>query len=466
MKYGLSEKQLNEIAAFISPYSEIEEAVLFGSRAMDTYKEASDVDIALKGDRVTASLAAKLKFDIEEDTYLPFFFDFVAYPTITNEALKEHIDTQGIVIYRKGWRECRLGEVVNFGNGKVRPKTEGLIPVYGGNGILDYCSKFNYKDETIVIGRVGAYCGSVYYENRPIWVSDNALAAKAKDGNDPKFLFYFLRNIGLNQFAEGSSHPLVTQTLMNSINIELPKDKTEQLTIASVLSSLDDKINLLHRQNKTLEAMAETLFRQWFVEEADEDNIVQISEVIDFNPFRSLSRGSVVPYLEMANVSTSVFHPYNWYDREFSSGMKFINGDTLLARITPCLENGKSAFVTFLDDGQVGWGSTEFIVMRSKRNLHPLFTYTLAKNQDFRDYAEGCLEGSSGRQRVNIDHLLKFEIGVPKEEVIHNFNSVMSAIEPKLHKNFLQIRTLEKLRDTLLPKLMSGEVRVVLEKAI
>jgi type I restriction enzyme S subunit len=140
--------------------------------------------------------------------------------------------------------------------------------------------------------------------------------------------------------------------------------------------------------------------------------------------------------------------------------MKFVNGDTLLARITPCLENGKSTYVTFLKDGQVGWGSTEFIVMRSKENLHPLFTYALAKNRDFRDYAEGCLEGSSGRQRVNIDHLVIFEITIPSTEIMNNFNSIMKGIEPKLQNNFMQIRTLEKLRDTLLPKLMSGEVQV------
>lgn len=148
MKYGLNEKQLNEIITILSTFAEIAEAILFGSRTIDTYKEASDVDIALKGDKVTASLAAKLKYQFEEDTYLPFFFDFVAYTTITNEALKEHIDTKGMSIYRAGWRECKLGEVINFGNGKSRPKTEGTTPVYGGNGILGYCNQFNYKDET------------------------------------------------------------------------------------------------------------------------------------------------------------------------------------------------------------------------------------------------------------------------------------------------------------------------------
>ncbi len=171
---------------------------------------------------------------------------------------------------KSDWKEYKLGDLIKFGNGKVRPTSAGSIPVYGGNGILDYCNEFNYEDETIIIGRVGAYCGAVYYENKPIWVSDNALAAKAKEKFVTKFLYYFLKNLELNQFAEGSSHPLVTQSLLNSIDIHITDNEDEQRAIASVLSSLDDKIDLLHRQNKTLEALAETLFRQWFVEEADE----------------------------------------------------------------------------------------------------------------------------------------------------------------------------------------------------
>src|SRR5690606_31767173 len=169
------------------------------------------------------------------------------------------------------WHTSTLSGILKFGNGKSRPKEYGEIPVYGGNGILDYTNCSNYAEETIVIGRVGAYCGATYYENKEIWVSDNSLSAKALHGNDAKFLYYFLKNLDLNQFAQGSSHPLLTQTLLNSIEVVVPSSPLEQKAIASVLSSLDDKIDLLHRQNKTLETMAETLFRQWFIEGAKED---------------------------------------------------------------------------------------------------------------------------------------------------------------------------------------------------
>ena len=202
MKYGLSKKQLDQVIAIIKSYPDVEAAILFGSRAINTFKEASDVDIVIKGEKANFALAARIKGHLEDETYLPFFFDIIAYNSIDNDALKLHIEKYGKVLYENGgnsyeWQECRLGDVVVFGNGKTRPKSEGNYPVYGGNGILDFCAENNYNQETIIIGRVGAYCGATYYEKRPIWVSDNALAAKAKAGNDTKYLYYVLKNLNI-----------------------------------------------------------------------------------------------------------------------------------------------------------------------------------------------------------------------------------------------------------------------------
>lgn len=280
----------------------------------------------------------------------------------------------------------------------------------------------------------------------------------------PLFLYYLFSSPEKQQEIEcsgiGAAVPGFNLGQLRKMRLMLP-GLAEQEAITAVLSNLDDKIGLLHCQNKTLEAMAETLFRQWFVEGARaewKDDVV--NDLIEFNPQRKLKKGTVVPYLEMASLSNSTFSPNDWYDREFSSGTKFVNGDTLLARITPCLENGKTAYVTFLDDGQVGWGSTEYIVMRPRPGLHSFFAYTLARNGDFRDYAEGCLAGSSGRQRVDVDHLKQYAIKIPSAEAAERFNAFAEVTTPKLHANFLQIRILESLRDTLLPKLMNGEVRV------
>ena len=101
MSHGLSEKQLAEINSVLAQYPEVERGVLFGSRAMDSHEKASDVDIAIEGDAADRSLAASIKTHFEYDTYLPYFFDIVARPTITSEALENHIQKHGVVIYRK-----------------------------------------------------------------------------------------------------------------------------------------------------------------------------------------------------------------------------------------------------------------------------------------------------------------------------------------------------------------------------
>ena len=261
--------------------------------------------------------------------------------------------------------------------------------------------------------------------------STEYIVLREREGiSNKQFLYYFaissvFRDIAILSMTGSSGRQRVQMAVVRQHIFELPS-LPEQKAIAAVLSSLDNKIDLLHRQNKTLEAMAETLFRQWFVVELDGNyEFGKISDVVEFNPIRQLSKGQKAPYLEMAALSTEVFNPSNWYEREFSSGTKFINGDTLLARITPCLENGKSAYVSFLDDNQVGWGSTEYIVMRSRLSLHPFFTYVLSRNSDFRDYAEGCLSGSSGRQRVDISHLKNYPIIIPSKNTIEKFNAII-----------------------------------------
>ena len=243
------------------------------------------------------------------------------------------------------------------------------------------------------------------------------------------------------------------------IPLYLPIDESEQKAIASILSSLKDKIDLLHCQNKTLESMAETLFRQWFI--LDSTGVsVSIDQIIDFNPKRTLIKSQDATYLDMAGLSTVNFRANGYYRRPFSSGTKFTKRDTLLARITPCLENGKAAYIDFLDDNETGWGSTEFIVMRPKKEIHPFISYIMCRNPDFKEYAESCMEGSSGRQRVNLDHLKKFNVNLPTEASLRIINELLDSFESKLINNSKQIDSLEKLRDTLLPKLMSGEVRV------
>lgn len=145
-----------------------------------------------------------------------------------------------------------LSKYVEFKNGKKRPNAKGTIPVYGGNGILDYTNDSNMENG-VVIGRVGVYCGSVFLVKDECWVSDNAIKAICKQGMDLGYLYYLLLSLRLNEMRIGTSQPLLTQTILNSIEVDVPNLKTQK-KIAGILDSLDEKIRTNNKINNNLAA--------------------------------------------------------------------------------------------------------------------------------------------------------------------------------------------------------------------
>jgi type I restriction enzyme S subunit len=284
-------------------------------------------------------------------------------------------------------------------------------------------------------------------------------------------------------------------TLVSCGRLPLPP-LAEQKAIAAVLGALDDKIELNRRMNATLEAMARALFQSWFVDfdpvrakldgrqpvgldpaisalfpaafqESDLGPIPRgwtaqrLPGAVEVNPRRMLKAGTVAPYLDMKNLPTQGHSAEEVVDREFSSGTKFQNGDTLLARITPCLENGKTGYVDFLEDGQVGWGSTEYIVLAPKPPLPPQFGYLLARSEALRAHAIQNMTGTSGRQRVPSECFNTFWLAVPPSEVARRFDELTAPLMAKIKANSTESRTLAALRDTLLPKLLSGDCQII-----
>ncbi|MBI2857119.1 MAG: restriction endonuclease subunit S, partial [Chloroflexi bacterium] len=185
-----------------------------------------------------------------------------------------------------------------------------------------------------------------------------------------------------------------------------------------------------------------------------------LPEAVDVNPSRTLRKGAVAPYLDMANMPTRGHSPDAVIERPFGSGMRFVNGDTLVARITPCLENGKTAYVDFLRSGQVGWGSTEYIVLRAKPPLPEEFAYCLARSDEFREFSIQSMTGSSGRQRVPAEALSHFRVVAAPKPIAQLFGRFIKPFIARASSATKEGRTLAALRDALLPKLISGELRV------
>ena len=315
---------------------------------------------------------------------------------------------------------------------------------------------------------------------------------------DTAFAFYMVRSNIVRDYAIGqmtgtSGRQRVPAESLKHLTIPLPPPP-EQRAIAHILGTLDDKIELNRRMNEKLEAMARALFKSWFVDfdpvrakMAGRDTglpkrladlfpdrlveselgeipegweVVPLPELIEVNPKRALQKGESAPYLDMANMPTMGHVPDTIIDRPFGSGMRFANGDTLIARITPCLENGKTAYVDFLRDGKIGWGSTEYIVMRPKSPLPSEFAYCLARNTGFREFAIQNMTGTSGRQRVPAKALSQFMLSSPSERVAASFGRVVQPLLARASKAVYESRMLAALRDTLLPKLISGELRL------
>lgn len=422
------------------------------------------------------------------------------------------------------WKELNLGDVIELKRGYDLPKGKrsvGVIPIVSSSGISDFHSEAMVKGPGVVTGRYGTI-GEVFYIDGDFWPLNTTLYVCDFKGSDPRFISYFLRTLDFQAYSDKGAVPGVNRNHLHTAKVRIPALPVQK-AIARILDALDSKIDLNHRINQTLEAMAQAIFKSWFIDfdpvkariaaieqgqdplraamraisgktdaeldqmprehhdqlattaalfpDAMEESelgeipkgwkVVPASELIEFNPKEPLHKGTVAPYLDMASLPTSGSWAEPPTPREFGSGMRFRNGDALLARITPCLENGKSAFVQNLPDETVGWGSTEFIVMRSKKPVPQEYAYLLVRHAPFREHAIRSMTGTSGRQRAQVEAVEKFKITAPSENSTWlAFSGFVEPIFRVINAHAESSQTLAELRDTLLPKLLSGELHV------
>ena len=284
-----------------------------------------------------------------------------------------------------------------------------------------------------------------------------------KDLVNVKYLFYYFfspewRETVAKNKVSGATVDRILMTKFPSFPVALPSLKTQE-RIANILSVIDAKIELNRQINDNLEQQAQAAFNN-IIANTTSDKTVQLSEIAWLNPKRSISKGKVARSIEMAHLPTTGSFPSGWEMKEYNGGMKFQNGDTLMARITPCLENGKVAFVNFLDDDEIAFGSTEYITMTPKRQFAPEVLYFLVRNAEFIDFAVKNMNGSSGRQRVSADTIGTFELPDITLEELHMLETIAREALTKIKYNSLENMRLAEMRDTLLPKLMSGELKI------
>ena len=412
---------------------------------------------------------------------------------------------------KEGWRLENLEEnleVILDYRGKTPQKSEkGRVTLSAKSvkmGYIDYSNIYYVSEETYskfmtrgfpkkgdILLTTEAPLGCVAeLKDDSVCLAQRLITLRGKKEKlNNKYLLYYLQSprgqYELLSKATGTTVQGIKRTEFSKVKILMPSLE-KQNKIVSILSSIDEKIELNRKINQNLEETAQTLFKRWFIDfefpneegkpyKSSDGKLIEselgeipegwrvgkLGEIVEINPRENLKKLEKKIYIEMKCLSETSSIISEYYEREFTgTGTKFKNKDTLMARITPCLENRKIGYVNFLKDNDIGWGSTEFNILRSQNNIPREISYFIARSKKFLDYAISNMNGSSGRQRVSGKTLEEYNIVISSENIYKKFGKVSNTIMNQIENNRKEIEKLIELRDYLLPRLMSGEVNV------
>ncbi len=379
---------------------------------------------------------------------------------------------------QENWKQGTLGDIITLQRGFDLPERErqkGFVPIVSSSGVTGYHNVAKVKGPGVVTGRYGTL-GEVFFIKENFWPLNTTLFVRDFKGNDPFFISSLLRTLDLARQNSAGAVPGVNRNALHLLPVCIPSLPIQH-TIASILSAYDDLIENNTRRIAILEQMARMLYQEWFVKfrfpgheqvkmvKSELGMIpegweaVTLRQTIDIDPSTKIPKDNEKPFVPMESLSNNSMVIGNVEYRSGNSGSKFRNGDTLFARITPCIENGKTGYVQFLANDEVAFGSTEFIVLRSK-TLCPEFVYLIARSNELRDHAIKSMSGATGRQRVQKACFDKFLIAHPDPQTLVKFESIVKPIFRNIYFLSQKSKNLRKTRDLLLPKLISGEIDV------
>ncbi|MCT7670660.1 MAG: restriction endonuclease subunit S [Lactobacillus iners] len=329
-----------------------------------------------------------------------------------------------------------LSKYVEFKNGKKRPTSKGTIPVYGGNGILDYTNTANMQSG-VVIGRVGVYCGSVFLVREECWVSDNAIKAMCKENIDLGYLYYLLSSLHLNERRIGTSQPLLTQNILNNIEVEIP-ELAIQKKISSILELLDEKIKLNNEINKNLEEQAATLFSENYFNR--NYNVSKLEDIATIKYGKELPTKKLTPKGFPVFGGNGVIGKYIHFMYDEPQILVSCRG----AASGNIIETYPNSFVT----------NNSLVLEWNDYRYYEFYKQFLFANP-LHTYATG-----SAQPQITIDNIKNVPFPCPKYDEIRELCSQLKSISALHFENIVESNKLSMLRDTLLPKLISGELDV------
>ena len=310
-----------------------------------------------------------------------------------------------------------------------------------------------------VTSRNGEKISIAYLDEEDCIISSSytVFEVENKEELDPEYLMLWFSRPEFDRYARYKSHGSVREIFdWNELcMVELPvPDIEKQRKIVKAYKTITDRIDLKQKINDNLEATAQAYFDNLFF--SCDDTNCTLADIALVNPSRPLSKGVEARCFDMSTLPTSGCIPTGDTTKPYNGGVRFINGDTLIARITPCLENGKAAYINILNEGEVAFGSTEYIVFASKDDIPSCFYYFLIRNSKFVTFALQFMNGSSGRQRVSGEELASFPLMIPSKEKLAAFNKVGKLVLEQMKEATEEIQFLKQLQETITATLSSN----------
>jgi type I restriction enzyme S subunit len=358
------------------------------------------------------------------------------------------------------WKEYKLGEVcsrLRSGKGiKADSVFEiGKFPVIGGNGVRGYTNISNFSGQAAIIGRQGAYCGNVRYFEGEAYMTEHAVVVVGNELADTRFLSCALSLMHLGNLSAQSAQPGISvQTLSKQI-IRLPSF-SYQKRVSSLIKSLDDKIEVNRRINENLEQQAQALFKSWLSKCKDEVTIGDLS--LNITDYTKCNQEKVV-LINSSDVTEGHFEHHILSENKDLKGhfkKRFQKGDILYSQVRP--RNRHWGYCTFDADNYIA--STQLMVIRNKPELISsilLYQYIIDERV-WLDFTLKTETRSGTFPQGNYEELSSIKVPFGAETA--QISSVLESLYFKIFSNEKESRLLAELRDTLLPKLMSGELRV------
>jgi type I restriction enzyme S subunit len=355
------------------------------------------------------------------------------------------------------WRECKLGDVITFQRGYDLPKDKmvrGIYPVVASNGIIGFHNEYTTENPCVTIGRSGNVGNPNIVYSRA-WAHNTTLYIREYKNCDPVFIYYMLHTLDLGRYASGSAVPTLNRNHIHSILISMPP-LPEQKAIAEVLSSLDDKIDLLTRQNKTLEDLAQAYFRKWFIEDAsdkwEEKGLDEIADFLNGLPLQKYpyKTGNPLHVIKIKELNNGFTDSSDLCSADIPEQYIVCPGDVIFSW------SGSLQ----VDIWKYGKGALNQHLFKVTSRYYPKwFYYFWIKYHlpEFKMIAESKATTMGHIQRKDLSNAI---VLVPDGQELNFIDNIMSPLIEKIEHNNAQVLVLQKLRDTLLPKLISGEIRV------